>query len=82
MSGIMLSHEAMEVLANATPLPSIFSELRVGTLLRAASIALQSLSVEKAMNLYWDESLVWPNPKIPGIYHPVKSVRSCGHSNL
>jgi hypothetical protein len=72
LSGILLSHRAMTVLAHAAPMPSVFCEFRVGTLLQAAGIRLTALPPERAATVDWTPSSFLFDPATPGIYHPVK----------
>lgn len=72
LSGILLSHRAMTVLAHAAPMPSVFCEFRVGTLLQAGGVELTQLPPERGATIDWTSSSFVFDPTKPGIYHPVK----------
>jgi hypothetical protein len=73
MTALLLSHQAM-LAVSRRPVPVVFSELRIGTLLQAAGLEISSLSREAAANIHWNPTLIQIDPSIPGVYHPVKVV--------
>jgi len=72
LCGILLSHRALCALANTAALPPVFSELRLGTVLRAAGFELSALPPERAATIDWNPAAIAFNPAVPGVYHPVK----------
>jgi hypothetical protein len=73
MTAILLSHRAMLAISGM-PLPDVFSELRLGTLLRAAGMEMSVLPRDVAANIHWDPTLIQIDPDLAGVYHPVKVV--------
>ncbi len=71
-NGLLLSHRALAAVVEADPLPGLFCELRIGTLLRAAKFELTELPPEKRrMNSFHRLNITFDGVT-PGIYHPIK----------
>jgi len=74
LNGVLLSRRALQAVADS-PLPkNVFSELRLGSLLRSNGIALTPFSQQKARNNDWHPNLISVSNE-PGFYHPVKSLQ-------
>jgi hypothetical protein len=78
LNGVFLSHEAMIAITSKTIPKDVFSELRLGTLLRAHAIELIEIPVTKGATNSWNPYLTHYEPGGLGLYHPVKFVEP-GH---
>jgi hypothetical protein len=58
----MISHRALDAITARALLPDVFSELRIGTLLRNAGFEPQSLPPGKQLMNSFDRSLIRFNP--------------------
>jgi glycosyltransferase involved in cell wall biosynthesis len=72
LNGLLLSHCALCSVVAANPPPGIFSELRIGTLLRAAGFEFHELPPEKRRMNSFHHLNVEFDGVTPGIYHPIK----------
>jgi len=80
LNGLMLSHEALRLIASK-PIPAdVFSELRLGTLLRANGIHVTPIPAAKASTNSFKPYLTYFDPTRPGLYHPIKSLDSTAFS--
>ncbi len=80
LNGVLLSHRALAAVAGGEIPPGVFSELRLGTLLRHAGFEMGELpGPKRAMNSF-DRGLVAFDAGRPGIYHPIKQGRTAGET--
>lgn len=74
LNGVMLSHRALSAVC-AGPLPgNVFCECRLGTAVRRAGFEPVALPPAKAATNGFRRSHIVLNPRVPGLYHPVKHV--------
>lgn len=74
LNGFLLSDRALAAVAAAPPLPNIFCELRLGTLLRHAGFALTPFAPHRAATNQWLAEMIPRDRAVPSIYHPVKQL--------
>jgi hypothetical protein len=74
LSAVMVSHRALEAVANYQKIPlGVFCELRLGTLLKFFGFKNGALPPSyQATNSYCAELIRWV-PGVRGLYHPVKN---------
>lgn len=68
----LISDRALGALAATAQFPEVYSELRIGTLLRHAGFTLTPLPRHRASTVDWLPDLIQFDPDRPAIYHPVK----------
>jgi hypothetical protein len=74
LNGVLLSHRALAAVAEIPAPRHVFSEYRLGTLLRAAGVKLSALPEHKAKNNSYDPGRIAFDPLTPSLYHPVKTL--------
>ena len=74
LNGVLISHRALAAVVGGEIPENLYSECRLGTLLRKAGFMPTSLPRAKAETNSFHPGHVLVNPRAPGIYHPVKRV--------
>ena len=74
LNGVLLSREALTAVTSALIPPNVFSELRLGTLLKTMNIRVDTIPAAKASTNSFKPFLTHYDPTRPGLYHPIKSL--------